>query len=157
MSGRPAAALDCLCSIVISVLDARCCVREAVRAMRFYILPLSAALLTLAACGPGKPEEVDTRAPDPQASELANAAPVELPPAVKASVTFRCKDNSLIYVDFFQGDTQANLKTAPDATPVHLTASAAGEPLTAEGYSVAGTPKSITVTLPGKGAQTCSA
>ncbi len=131
--------------------------REAVRAMRPYILPIAAAaLFSLSACE-NKPEEIDTRAPDPQASALANAAPVELPPSVKATVTFRCKDNSLVYVDFFSGDKLANLKTAPDGTAVHLTAATAGEPLTAEGYSLTGTPTNITLTQPGKDPQTCTA
>ena len=37
------------------------------------------------------------------ANELANAAPVELPPAIAASKTYRCKDNSLVQIDWLQG------------------------------------------------------
>ncbi len=37
---------------------------------------------------------------DPMANQLANAAPVELPPAIAASKIYRCKDNSVVYVDW---------------------------------------------------------
>src|SRR3546814_14020097 len=69
----------------------------------------AAAILVLAGCQQ-KAETVTTTAPDPMAAELANAAPVELPPSMKASVAFRCKDHSLAFVDFFSGDKLANLR-----------------------------------------------
>lgn len=112
------------------------------------------AFLPLAACEQ-KTETVTTTAPDPQAAELAKSKPVVLPPSVKASVTFRCKDNSLVYVDFFSGDTQATLKTSKDGAPVKLTAEKAGDPLKADGYSLTGTPKLITLSQPGKPSQSC--
>jgi len=117
-------------------------------------------LLSLAACdaNSNQVQEIDTRAPDPMAAQLANAAPVELPPAMTANVTFRCKDNSLIYVDFFQGDKQVTLRTDKAGTPTLLKAPEAGKPYTGEGgFELSGTPKSVTVTLPGKEAQTCKA
>ena len=60
--------------------------------MKSALLPAAAALLALAACNnkPAQPEVVDTN-PDPMATQLANRAPVELPPAIKAEKTFRCK------------------------------------------------------------------
>ena len=118
---------------------------------------LAASLLLampLVACDQ-KPETVTTEAPDPQAAELAKAAPVELPPLIKATVTFRCKDNSLVYVDFFSGDKQVNLRTAKEGSAVMLKADKAGAPLVADGYSLTGTPKAITLSQPGKGTQTC--
>jgi hypothetical protein len=112
------------------------------------------AMLALAGCEQ-KTKTVSTIAPDPMAAELANAAPVELPPAVTASVSYRCDDNSLAYVDFFAGDKQANLRTEKDGDIVHLTAETAGDPLTAEGgYKLSGDEKSITLTTPG-GTKTC--
>lgn len=118
---------------------------------------VAVSLLALSACdNPApKPEVVDTTAPDPLAAELANRAPVELPPAVTAEVTFRCKDNSLVYVSFFSGEKQAQLKSTKDAAPVMLHAEEKGKPYTAEGYSLTGTPKNITLTQPGKGTLTC--
>lgn len=117
------------------------------------------ALLSLAACGGGssEPEVLDTRAPDPLASQIANAAPVELPPAIKASVSLRCTDNSLVYVDFFEGDRLANFRTERGGTPTQLTAEEAGQPLAGGGVTVTGTPQSITLQQPGKGSLTCKA
>lgn len=122
------------------------------------VIAAAAALLPLAACNNNQPETVDTRAPDPMASQLANAAPVDLPPPLKASVTFRCQPgNSLVYVDFFGGDTQANLRTEANGTPIRLTAPEAGQAFTGDGYTVEGTPTAITYTAPGKSALTCKA
>jgi hypothetical protein len=123
------------------------------------LLPVAALpVLLLAACDNGAQNaEVITTNPDPMASTLANAAPVELPPSIKASATFRCKDSSVVSVDFLSDDKQANLKPGGDGTPVHLAADAAGKPLTGGGYTLTGTPKSITLTAPGKPAQTCKA
>ena len=127
--------------------------------MMHRILPVAAAaaFALLAGCGEQQPEQVDSRAPDPQASALRNAAPVELPPAMTASVTFRCKDNSLVYVDFFQGNKLANFRTERGTPPVRLTAEKDGDPLTADGYKLTGTQKSISLTRPGKGEMTCNA
>jgi hypothetical protein len=123
--------------------------------MKLRILPAAAvALLALSACQ-NKAEEVTSTAPDPMASQLANRAPVELPPMMTADVTFRCKDQSLVYVDFFQGDKQLLVKTTKEGTPVKLTAENAGDPYKADGYEATGTPKSITLTVPGKPAQVC--
>ena len=116
------------------------------------------ALLSLAACGSQAPEEVSSTAPDPMASQLANAAPIELPPAIAESVTLRCGDNSLVYVDFFQGNKQVQLKTDKAGPATMLKAPEAGQPFEAAGgYKLTGTAKSVSVTLPGKAAKTCHA
>ena len=126
--------------------------------MKSYpILAISAALFALAACNPKPktPEVVDTN-PDPMAKELANRAPVELPPAIKADKTMRCKDNSLLYVTFFEGDKLAFVRTEKAGAVNRLTAPAAGEPLTLEGgWTMTGTPALITIARPGKPSQTC--
>ena len=125
------------------------------------IIPITAvaALLVLAACNskPASPEVVDTN-PDPMANTLANAAPVELPPTIKSEKTLRCKDNSLVYVTFFQGDKQANVRTKQNGTPTTLKSEVAGSPKTAEGgWSMTGDEDSVTLTRPGKSAQICHA
>lgn len=118
-------------------------------------IPAAALLvLTLSACE-NKPTEVSTIAPDPMASVLANKAPVELPPAIKKEVTFRCKDNSLVHITFFEGDKQALVKATENGTPVKLTAEQAGDPLKADGYVMKGTVKAVTLTQPGKPEQLC--
>jgi len=129
--------------------------RDFARAMK-STLPLSAAaaLLALAACKQS-PQIVDSN-PDPMASELANKAPIALPPAIKAEKTLRCKDNSLVYVTFFEGDQQAIVKTDKTGAGTVLKAAAKGEPLVADGgWSMTGTPDSVSLTQPGKGALTC--
>lgn len=116
----------------------------------------AAALLALplTACE-NKP--IEQNKADPLAEAAAKAPKVELPPAIKATATLRCKDNSLVYIDFFAGDKLANLRTEKEGAPVRLTAEKAGDPLVADGYSMTGTPKSVTLTQPGKPAQTCKA
>lgn len=139
-------------------LDLTSRIREAASRMRNLTLPLAAVALSisLAACQP-EPETVSTTAPDPLADEIANAAPVELPPPVKASVTFRCQPgNVLRYVDFFQGDLQVNFRVAQGDSPIRLKAPTAGEPFTGEGISVTGDPSKATITT-GDGELTCSA
>lgn len=123
--------------------------------MKQIHLPIAAALLALSACN----NRPTAEAVDPNSEAVSNqtaAAPVELPPAIKAERTFRCRDNSLVYVTFFEGDKQALVRTQPNGAPTTLRAANAGEPLTAEGgYSLTGTTESITLTLPGKDEQTC--
>lgn len=115
-----------------------------------------AALLSLAACE-NKPEVIDTRPADPLAAQVNAAAPVALPPSIKANVTFRCQPgNSLAYVDFFQGDTQAILRLEKGGTPTTLTADAAGNPYVGGGYTITGNAKQIDLTGP-TGTKSCKA
>jgi hypothetical protein len=118
------------------------------------MMTAAALALTLGACQQNKPQVVDTTSPDPMASKLANAAPVELPPAITATVSFRCKDNSLVSVDFFKGNTQANLHLKGQA-PIILKADKDGDPLTGNGYTLTGNQDKITLTEPGKGPLEC--
>ena len=122
------------------------------------LLALSAAVL-LAACGPTPSERAANAAAAANEAAAANLASVELPPAIKADKTFRCKDNSLAFVTFFEGDTQAVVKDKADGSPTLLKATAAGEPLTAEGgWSMTGDSESgVTLTRPGKAAISCRA
>lgn len=125
--------------------------------MKSPLILSAAALLALAACNsePKAPEVIDAN-PDPMASQLANAAPVELPPAIKADKSFRCKDNSLVYVTLFEGDKQAVVRTAKDGPATTLKAETAGEPRTAAGgWSLTGDADNITLAQPGKESQTC--
>ncbi|MDF0541897.1 hypothetical protein PX699_06065 [Sphingobium sp. H39-3-25] len=126
--------------------------------MKLYIpLLVAAPLILLSACGKSEPEVVGGPA-DPMATQLANAAPVALPPSVKANKTYRCKDNSLIFVDFLSDDVTANLRTEKNGAATKLVAAEAGKPFTAEGgYEVDGSGSTITATVPGKSAQSCKA
>ncbi|MGV3770835.1 MAG: hypothetical protein ACO1NM_12465 [Sphingobium phenoxybenzoativorans] len=125
--------------------------------MKLYIPLLAAApLMLLSACGQSEPEVVGGPA-DPLKDQLANASAVKLPPSVKNSRTYRCKDNSLIFVDFLSDDTTANLRLEKNGAPTKLVAAEAGKPYTAEGFEVDGSGPTINATVPGKSAQSCKA
>lgn len=114
-----------------------------------------AAFLSLSACN-NEPEVVRSGGADPQAEALKTAPKVELPPAIAASRTYRCKDNSLVFVDFYTNNT-AMYRTEKGGPATVLTAAAPGEPYTAEGYSVSANAATINLTAPGKGTLSCKA
>ncbi|WP_420136683.1 hypothetical protein [Sphingomonas sp.] len=119
-------------------------------------LPL-AALFLLAACDT-KPTTIVAGGPaDPTANEIANAPPVKLPPAMLASKSYRCKDNTIVYVDWFNDNTTANLRLKEKtADPIALAAPSAGAPYTGGDYTLTGDAKASSVTLAKGGAsQTC--
>jgi len=125
--------------------------------MKLHLTLIAAASLTaLSACGQSEPEVVGGPA-DPMAEKLANAGAVELPPAVKNSRTYRCKDNSLIFVDYLADDKTANIRTDKTGAPTKLVAAEVGKPFTADGFEVDGNGTAITATVPGKAAQSCKA
>ena len=103
----------------------------------------SAALFALSACGSNEPEVINQY--DPQREALQNAAPVQLPPAVTASKTYRCADNSLFYVDFYNNNTAILFRGNRDATPVQLTATNGAPPFTGSGSSVSGNGEHVTI------------
>ena len=113
-----------------------------------------AAVLALGACS-NEPEVLDPN-PDPRAAEIANAAPVEPPPMIQASRTYRCKDNSLLYADFYTNNT-VNVRDKKDGPGTILTAPAADQPYAAEGYSLSANAAQISYSAPGKGVQSCKA
>lgn len=115
----------------------------------------AAALLTLGAC---KQETVVASNGDDMQEQLAAAKKVELPPSVKSSKAYRCKDNSIVYIDLFEGDKMASIRDSKDGMPTMLKADEAGKPLIADGgYSVSGSGATLTVERPGKGSQACKA
>lgn len=120
----------------------------------FAAAATAAALLSLSACN--EPEVITANAPDPQAEALANAAPVELPPAIAASRTYRCKDNSLVYADFYTNDT-VKVRADRSEPGTILTRGEGGGAYTTEGYSVSDNAETITYAAPGKGSQSCKA
>ena len=132
------------------------------------LAPLS--MLALAACN-----KSETPAADDAAGTETAAAPVELPPAITASGTYRCADNTILYVDFLGKNEAADIRVGDkSATAVRVTAPAAEAPAadatatpatdaaptgpmkSADGESsLSGEGKQINVKLAGKGAQTC--
>jgi hypothetical protein len=131
------------------------------------IAPLS--MLALAACN-----KSETPAGDAATETAATtAAPVELPPSITASGTYRCADNTILYVDFLGQNEAADIRVGDKAaTAVRVTAPVAEAPAagaapaaeaapagpmkSADGEaSLSGSGDQINVKLAGKGAQTC--
>ncbi len=131
------------------------------------LAPLS--MLALAACNKSEtPVEGEAGA-----DTAATAAPIEMPPAITASGTYRCADNTILYVDFLGKNEAADIRVGDKAaTAVRVTAPVAEEPAagtapaaeaapagplkSADGESsLSGSGAQINVKLAGKGAQTC--
>jgi hypothetical protein len=111
------------------------------------------SFLLLAAC---QAETISGESPDPDAAALNAAKPVDLPPMVTQSRTYRCDDASLVYVDFYSNNT-AVYKTSKSGAGTTLTAAEPGKAYTADGYSVSGDGPQVTIAAPGKGSQGCKA
>lgn len=126
--------------------------------MKHLFLAAPAALLALSACNT-QPTNITVDDHDDMGAALNAAPPVELPPAIKSTKAYRCKGNALVYVDFFDGDKQANLHEGTKAaTPTVLKAEEAGKPFTAAGgYAVSGSGATIKVTTPKDGTRECNA
>lgn len=136
---------------------------------KIILLFTPVAMLALAACSNNEtPKEGEA---DPAAA--AQAAPIELPPSITASATYRCADNTILYIDFLGANVAADIRVT-DKTATAIRVSAPAAPLPAAGEAApaeaapAGPMKSadgetlltgsgaqINVKLPGKGAQTC--
>ena len=132
------------------------------------LAPLS--MLALAACNKTETPAEGEAGTDTAA---ATAEPVAMPPAITASGTYRCADNTILYVDFLGANEAADIRVGDKAAAaVRVTAAApvapaadaaapaeaapAGPLKSADGESsLSGSGKQINVKLAGKGAQTC--
>jgi hypothetical protein len=141
---------------------------QAMKKSLLILAPLS--MLALAACNKSETPAADEAG---TAASATPAAPVELPPAITATGTYRCADNTILYVDFLGQNEAADIRVGDkSATAVRVTAPAAeastadaapaaeAEPAgplkSADGESsLSGSGKQINVKLAGKGAQTC--
>lgn len=136
------------------------------------LAPLS--MLALAACNKSETPAVDGT----DTATATPAAPVALPPSITASGTYRCGDNTILYVDFLGANEAADIRVgdkaavavrveapkaempAAGAAPAPATAEPAEKPAgpmkSADGKSsLSGSGKQINVKLADKGAQTC--
>ena len=116
-----------------------------------FIAPLIAAA-ALAGCDTGS----NTVVLNPDGTEVNEAQEqpvqnVQLPPAIVGSGKYRCKDNSLISVDWLSDGTSNSARVTPEGgSAVTLTQAEAGGAYTAEGASLSGDPKAQSVTYNGK-------
>ena len=93
-------------------------------------------------------------------ANAVNVANVALPPPIAASKVYRCKDNSIVYIDWVADNKSADIRAEKNGAPTRVTAAEEGKPMTAEGgYSLTGSVSASSVTLarPGKGSQSCKA
>ena len=123
---------------------------------------LTLTLLASAALGgcDNKDHTIVAGTPNDNQPAVAKIDPSLLPPAIVASTIYRCKDNSVVYIDWLADNLSANFRAKQNDTPKVLKAPEAGKPLTtADGYSLTGSATGATVTLtrPGMGAQSCKA
>jgi hypothetical protein len=112
--------------------------------------------LVAAAALAGCNKENQTVTPD--ANNVVATAPVVLPPSIAASKTYRCGDNSVVFVDWLSDNKTANVRTDPTGSPTQVVAAEPGKALTGNGLSLTGTAagSSVTVERAGHGTQTCN-
>lgn len=113
------------------------------------MLPLLAAA-ALAGCDAGGQTII---AGGPADDQPANAAAnnVELPPAIVGSGKYRCKDNSLVSIDWLSDGTSNSARVTPEGgSAVTLAQAEAGGAYTAEGASLSGDPQAQSVTFNGQ-------
>ena len=122
------------------------------------LLLLAAASTALMSC---QKEVIDPGAEKNEiaAANAASAAKVVLPPSITATKTYRCKDNSVVHIDWLSDNKSANFRAEETGAPLQLKSANAGEAMIAEGYSLSGDAAAATITLtrPGKDEQSCKA
>lgn len=107
--------------------------------------PLIIALVATAAlAGCNKQSHTIVAGPDDSpdnGSNVVSNAPVALPPSITATKTYRCKDNSLVYIDWMSDGTARVKKSKDDAGTTlaagskELTGSSSGSTVTYKGQS----------------------
>ena len=126
---------------------------------RTPLLIAFAAAAALAGCNK-QDHTIVVGPPEDNSVNVADNAPVALPPAIAASKVYRCGDNELVYVNWLADNKSATVRTEQAGTPTPVSAAEAGQPMTAPGgYSVSGSASASTVkvTLPGHGSLSCKA
>lgn len=111
-------------------------------------LLLAIAAAALAGCGNGNTIVAAGPDDDPANRAPATNQPIELPPAIIASRSYRCRDNSLIFVDWLNNDT-ARIKSSREEVGVSVTKGEDGI-YTADGQKLTGDPNATSITVNGK-------
>lgn len=107
-----------------------------------------AAAAALAGCN--NQSQAEAEAANEAAHNAANAN-VKLPPAIVASHKYRCKDNSLVSIDWLSDGTSNSARVTPDGgTALTLAQAEAGGPYAAEGTNLTGDPQAQSVTFKGQ-------
>jgi hypothetical protein len=111
---------------------------------RSPLLLTLAAAAALAGCNNSSHTIVAGGEPDDNTANVTANANVQLPPSITASKSYRCADNSLIYVDWLS-DGSARVKHKRDEVGTSIAAGSA---------DLKGDPKASTITFKG---QSCKA
>ena len=109
---------------------------------------LLVAAAALAGCDQSDHNISATGPYDPQANAGANAT-VTLPPAIAAQKAYRCKDNSLVYVDWYS-DGSARVKNARNEAGTQIPAPPEGNVAEAAPSPLQGSAQSESITYQGK-------
>jgi hypothetical protein len=104
-------------------LDGCLCTREEARTMTRTLFTLTIAAAA-ALAGGSKTDQSTSDADNAAANNMASAAPIELPPSIVASKIYRCKDNSVLYIDWLSDNKSANVRTERNGTPPPVDTSA---------------------------------
>ena len=108
-----------------------------------------AAAAALAGCG-GEDHNITAGGPDEGNTAAANAQ-VVLPPAIVASHKYRCKDNSLVSIDWLSDGTSNSARATPEGgAAITLPQAEADGPYAAEGTTLTGDPQAQSVTFKGQ-------
>jgi hypothetical protein len=103
----------------------------------------SAALLALAGCN-NDPVQINTVEADSNApTTQINAS--QLPPSITANKAYRCADNSLFYVEFYNDNSARIHRGTRDAPAVRLDGTSATGPFTGENQSISGNGDNVTI------------
>jgi hypothetical protein len=130
--------------------------------MTRFLPAIAIAAAALAGCD--RSDQTIVQGPyDPQADMVANAGNVQLPPSIVASHQYRCKDNSLVSIEWLSDGKANSARVTPKggATVVlaqaEAPAPAEGEPAApaspdyvAEGATLKGDPQAASVTWNGQ-------
>ena len=117
-------------------------------------LLLALAAAALAACDKTDHNITASGPYDPQANAAATAAkPADLP-VIVASATYRCKDNSLVSIDWLKAGEKSSANVTPKggSLTIYSQAAADGPYTTADGKSLTGSPQAASITY---GGQSC--
>lgn len=118
-----------------------------------FIAPLIAAV-ALSGCDTGNTVVLNPDGTEVNEAQEQAVNNVQLPPSIVDSDKFRCKDNSVISIDWLSDGTTQSARVTPEGgTAVTLSQAEPGGPFTAEGASLTGEAKADSVTYNG---QSCS-